>query len=115
MKTVVVIPTYNERDNIGRLLPELMTLGVSDMEVLVVDSNSPDGTADVVKEFSEHNPRVHLLKEAKKSGLGGAYILGMRYAMDKLRADIVCEMDADLQHDPADLANLILASRAEQM
>lgn len=78
------------------------------MHILVVDGNSPDGTADLVKPFTEKYENVHLLRK-EKGGLGGDYIAGMKYAMHKLGADFVGEMDADLQHDPADVARLVEA------
>ncbi len=113
MKAVIVIPTYNERENIVRLLPVLdsiLTKNYSgDFEILVVDGNSPDGTAAAVKALSESLPSVHLLVEPEKRGLGVAYMSGFKYAMTELGADIVVEMDADFQHDPKDVPRLLQA------
>jgi dolichol-phosphate mannosyltransferase len=111
MRIVLIIPTYNERENIGRLIDELQ--GVfrplpHEMQILVVDDRSPDGTANVVREHQSRSPNVHLL-EGTKQGLGAAYIRGMRYALDELKADAVFEMDADFSHDPADVPRLIAA------
>ncbi len=97
-KCFVVIPTYNEVDNVRALLPRLLALPHA-IEVLVVDDNSPDGTADAVEEFRASVPRVHLLKRKAKLGLGSAYIAGFRYALEQ-GADIIFEMDADFSHDP---------------
>jgi dolichol-phosphate mannosyltransferase len=111
MRVVVIIPTYNERDNIGRLIEALQTVFESlphDMHILVVDDNSPDGTIEVVREQQHRAPNVHALQGAKQ-GLGAAYIRGMRQAIDTLHADVVFEMDADFSHNPADVPRLLAA------
>ncbi|MFC1722348.1 glycosyltransferase [Patescibacteria group bacterium] len=111
MKIVVVIPTYNEAENIAKLIPaiddQFKKYSQHEFIVLVVDGNSPDGTGVVVEDFYEKYPYVQLLLEEKKAGLGAAYMYGFKFAMDKLEADIVIEMDADFQHDPKDLPKLI--------
>ena len=108
---VVVLPTYNERDNISRLLCAILEqkyrLTNIDLHILVVDDSSPDGTAEIVKNFQESNINVHLLSDLKKEGLGAAYIRGFTYAIETLNADIVVEMDADFSHNPCDLPRLI--------
>jgi dolichol-phosphate mannosyltransferase len=109
MRVVLIIPTFNERGNIGRLIDELQAIFPSlphDMQILVVDDNSPDGTADIVRERQSLSANVHLL-EGKKQGLGAAYIRGMRYALGHLRADAVFEMDADFSHKPSDVPRLL--------
>lgn len=109
MKTVVIIPTYNERENIGPLINSLQQEFKKvphDMNILVVDDNSPDGTADIVKEESKKYKNVYLIT-GEKQGLGSAYIRGMRYAIDVLNADVVMEMDADFSHKPEDVPRLI--------
>jgi dolichol-phosphate mannosyltransferase len=109
MRIVLIIPTFNERDNIGRLIDELHEVFRSlrhDMQILVVDDNSPDGTIDVVRERQSRSANVHAL-EGPKHGLGAAYIRGMRHALDALNADAVFEMDADFSHKPADVPRLI--------
>ena len=111
MKVVVVIPTYNERDNLGPLLEALQEqfTGMShDMHVLVVDDHSPDGTAQVAEEAQRSWGNVHLLT-GKKRGLGVAYARGIRHALDGLAADAVVQMDADFSHDPADVPRLVAA------
>lgn len=104
MKYVVVLPTYNEKENLKRLLPKL--LAHKHLHVLVVDDNSPDATAEVAKK--SRSPRVHLLSGEKK-GLGVAYSRGIQYALNELEADVVIEMDADHSHDPQDLPRLLEA------
>lgn len=119
---VIVIPTYNEAGNISKMLNYLHQKTfpsvknkidglVADwqIEVLVVDDNSPDGTGKIVENLSEKYPEVHLLAREKKTGLGSAYADGFRYAMDKLRADFVFEMDADFQHPPETLPSMLKA------
>lgn len=105
MRTVVVvIPTYNERENIGLLIEKIEYQRDKipqefSLSILVVDDSSPDGTAQVVQEYAQKYKNIYLLK-GKKSGLGVAYIRGFKYAMHDLNADVVFEMDADLSHDP---------------
>lgn len=103
-KIIVVMPTFNEKENIGGVIDELAgkefpKITKADMHLLVVDANSPDGTSDVVKEKMKKFDRVHLLSK-EKGGLGADYVAGFKYAVDKLGADAVMEMDADGQHPP---------------
>lgn len=104
MNVVIVVPTYNERENLSQLLPQL--LAYKQVQVLVVDDNSPDGTAEVVRK--SRSKRVHLL-QGEKQGLGVAYRRGMQYALAELDAEVVVEMDADLSHDPTDLKRMFAA------
>lgn len=103
-KAIVVIPTYNEKDNIAKTIESLVRVFVGvrgwRMKVLVVDDSSPDGTADVVKSLQKKYSFIELLINKKKSGLGGAYLSGMNQAFNELGADVVFEFDADLSHDP---------------
>ena len=103
-KAIVIIPTYNEKDNIAKTIESLVRVfvGIKNwrMKVLVVDDNSPDGTAEVVKNLQKKYSFIELLVNKKKSGLGGAYLSGMNEAFNKLGADLVFEFDADLSHDP---------------
>jgi len=99
VEALVVIPTYNERENIEHLAAELLTLPL-DLHVLVVDDNSPDGTGRFVEEWSKREPRVHVLHRPGKLGLGGAYILGFKWALANTDAKYLFEMDADFSHDP---------------
>ncbi|MDI6903473.1 MAG: polyprenol monophosphomannose synthase [Methanocellales archaeon] len=104
MKACIILPTYNEKENIGDLLNALLKefghIKDFDMCVLVVDDNSPDGTSEIVKEYTKKHSNIFLLKRDKKEGLGAAYVAGFEYAIDKLGADIVFEMDADSSHAP---------------
>lgn len=109
MKIVIIVPTYNERENIGVLLDALSAEFLTiqhEMHILVVDDGSPDGTAKAVLAYMENNPKLHLITGTKK-GLGNAYIRGMRHAIDSLNADAVFEMDADLSHKPEDVRRLV--------
>jgi dolichol-phosphate mannosyltransferase len=111
MKIVVVIPTYNESENIGRMIEaldvEFSKFSKHDLSLLVVDDTSPDGTADIVKDMMKKYPWVHLLLRKEKNGLGAAYVDGFKYAMKSMDADVIVEMDADFQHNPQELINLI--------
>jgi len=109
MRVVIIIPTFNERGNIGRLIDELQAVFVSlphDTQILIVDDNSPDGTIEVVNAYRGRYGNVHAL-QGEKQGLGAAYVRGMRYALSVLRADAVFEMDADLSHKPTDIPRLL--------
>ncbi|MCL5411584.1 MAG: glycosyltransferase family 2 protein [Patescibacteria group bacterium] len=109
VKIVVINPTYNEKENIAHLIPVLEEEFKNikhDMHILVVDDNSPDGTAEIVKDLAKKYENVHLIT-GEKQGLGAAYIRGMTYAMDKLGADAVMEMDADFSHKPEDAKRLV--------
>ena len=102
---LVIIPTYKERGNIGRIIDAVQSQEI-DFDVLVVDDNSPDGTADLVREKQGEYPgRIHLLERAKKNGLGTAYIAGFEYGLAR-DYRFIFEMDADFSHPPADLIRL---------
>ena len=113
MKIVIILPTYNERVNIEKMIPLLAEeilpkVKNHTLQILVVDDNSPDGTGELVKTFMEKWKHIELLT-GKKHGLGAAYVRGMRYAMNEMHADAVMEFDADFQHDPHDIPRLIQA------
>ncbi len=104
-RSLVIIPTYNEKENIQLLLEAILSLPVA-FEVLIVDDNSPDGTADIVRGLQSTYPdQIHLLERPGKQGLGTAYIAGFRYAIQK-GYDYIFEMDADFSHNPEDLVRL---------
>jgi len=105
MKIMVVVPTYNERDNIEALIPRALEQ-VDGTEILVVDDGSPDGTGDYVDSVAETDPRVHALHRPSKMGLGSAYVQGFRYALDA-GADLIVQMDADFSHDPDVIPELV--------
>lgn len=100
MKTLIIIPTYNERENIKDLLREVFNIN-EDIDILVVDDNSPDGTAELVKELKEqkYKTRLHLLVREGKLGLASAYITGFKWAL-KHNYQYIFEMDADFSHNP---------------
>jgi dolichol-phosphate mannosyltransferase len=107
MKTLVVIPTYNERENITALVPEIRR-ATPDVEILVVDDNSPDGTQDVVRELQKSDARLHLLARPGKQGLGKAYLAGFAWGLERDYEGLV-EMDADFSHRPEDLVRILAA------
>ena len=103
--TLVVIPTYNERTNIEEAIAKLLAAS-ADVDVLVVDDSSPDGTGSIVEQIASANERVHQLVRPHKMGLGTAYITGFRWGLERGYEALV-EMDADLSHDPADVPRLL--------
>lgn len=102
---LVCIPTYNEKDNISWIINRLFSANPN-VEALVIDDNSPDGTAEIVRELQNTNPRLHLLVNLNKSGLGGAYRNGFRWGIEH-GFDFLIEMDADGSHQPEQLHKLI--------
>jgi len=118
MKAIIIIPTYNELENIGNLINAVFS-EQPDIHVLVVDDNSPDGTSALVEKMMESDNRIHILKRAGKMGLGTAYCDGFSYAIDN-GYEFVFEMDADFSHNPEDIprflkeienADLVIGSR----
>ena len=104
-RALVIIPTYNETENVKSIIPAILTVNAG-VEVLVVDDNSPDGTAEVVKQMMESDSRVHLIKRNEKMGLGTAYVAGFKYAIEHC-FDFVFEMDADSSHDAQEIPNFL--------
>ena len=120
-RVLVIVPTYNERENIERLVDRVLAQD-GRIEILVVDDGSPDGTGNLVDQITALNSRVHVLHREKKLGLGTAYIAGFRWALER-QYDFIMEMDADFSHDPIHLpqflaaaadADLVLGSRYQQ-
>lgn len=110
---LVVVPTYNEAANISAVVDRVFEAG-EEFAVLVVDDNSPDGTAGIVRKLAEkHGDRVHLLVRSEKQGLGTAYVAGFRYALEH-DFEYVCEMDADRSHDPMDLPRLLAPVQSDE-
>ena len=107
MRVLVIIPTYNERDNLRAIVEAVRGL---EYDVLVVDDGSPDGTGEIADEIAESDAHVHVLHRSEKLGLGPAYAEGFAVGLD-LGAEILCEMDADFSHDPRDLPRLVEAVR----
>lgn len=102
----IILPTYNERENLEAMIPALFALPVENLRVLVVDDSSPDGTGDFVRLLQKNEPRLFLLSRPKKEGLGRAYVAGFLRAME-LGADALVQMDADFSHNPADVVRLL--------
>lgn len=120
MKTVVVIPTYNEAGNLAELLSQIQALGISGLTVLIVDDNSSDGTGQIADHWAEKHPGwLHVIHREGKLGLASAYVNGFQQALD-MGAEAVIQMDADLSHDPRAIpvfleaierADLVIGSR----
>ena len=117
-RALIIVPTFNERENIARLIASVLGQDQR-LEVLVVDDGSPDGTASIVEGLMQTSERVHLISRPRKMGLGTAYVAGFRWALERAY-DFVFEMDADFSHDPGHLpeflrevetADLVLGSR----
>ncbi len=112
-KSLVIIPTYNELENLPKLITAVLSQDES-IHILIVDDGSPDGTGKFVKEEMNKNDRIHLLEREKKMGLGTAYIAGFRYALQN-NYDFVFEMDADFSHDPNELKNFLIAIKENDL
>ncbi|MBN9691955.1 MAG: polyprenol monophosphomannose synthase [Verrucomicrobia bacterium] len=110
--TLIIIPTYNERENLPELIRRLMAQPVV-LDVLVVDDNSPDGTGVVADELAAANPHVHVLHRQQKNGLGRAYLAGFDWALSR-GYEFILEMDADFSHNPADVPRLVEAARQHE-
>lgn len=108
MRTLIIIPTYNERENIEPIVRQVLEID-SSIEVLVVDDNSPDGTGEIVDQMIESESRIHVLHRSGKQGLGRAYIAGFKKAIE-MGVDRVIQMDADFSHNPAYLPEMLKAS-----
>lgn len=106
-KSLVIVPTYNELENIPRIIPAVLSQDAN-IHLLIVDDGSPDGTGAFVKEEMKKNDRIHLLEREKKMGLGTAYLAGFKYALQN-NYDFIFEMDADFSHDPNELKNFLIA------
>ncbi|HEX9974920.1 MAG TPA: glycosyltransferase, partial [bacterium] len=108
MKAIIVIPTYNEAQNIEQIIDRILFQGIRGLEILVVDDNSPDGTGRIVEKIAQDEPNIHLMKRPGKAGLGTAYVAGFKYALER-DYDYVFEMDADFSHDPEEIPNFLEA------
>ena len=108
-KTLVVLPTYNEAENLPPMVAALFDLGIAGLELLVVDDNSPDGTGQIAEELAQAHPgRLHVLHRPDKQGLGTAYVAGFQQALAN-GADYVIEIDADFSHPPATIPQMLAA------
>lgn len=106
MKDIILLPTYNERENIGVIIPEILAL-IPDIAILVVDDNSPDGTAHSVRALMDRYPQVSLLQRQNKTGLGDAYIEAMQRVIQNPEIRFIITMDADGSHEPRYVQNFL--------
>ncbi|MFH1564692.1 MAG: polyprenol monophosphomannose synthase [bacterium] len=103
----IIIPTYNEKENIENLINKIFGFNIANLNILIVDDNSPDGTGKIVRGLVEkYKNHLRLIQRSKKMGIGNAYICGFKYAIEK-NADLIFEMDADFSHDPKYIPNFI--------
>jgi dolichol-phosphate mannosyltransferase len=112
-KALVIVPTYNEKENIERIVPEILDKDPS-IDILIVDDNSPDGTGKIADKLSSENKRILVLHREKKSGLGTAYLAGFKHALKK-GYDYIFEMDADFSHDPSYLPRFLEAMKESDL
>ena len=105
MKILIIIPTYNELENLPRLLTEVLSKD-NNIDMLFIDDNSPDGTADFIENEQKNNNRIHLIKRQSKQGLGTAYIVGFKFALQR-DYEVIFEMDADFSHDPNEIPRFL--------
>jgi dolichol-phosphate mannosyltransferase len=106
MKVLVIIPTYNERENLEELLQQIFAQPIPDLHVMIIDDNSSDGTGALAEELRTRNPRIEVMHRPGKLGLGSAYVAGFRHALEH-GYDVVFEMDADFSHNPDSLPEFI--------
>ncbi|OIQ19621.1 MAG: dolichyl-phosphate beta-D-mannosyltransferase [Bacteriovorax sp. MedPE-SWde] len=112
-KTLIIIPTFNEIENIENMINSVFGL-YPDVSVLVIEDGSPDGTADVVKKYQEKHSNLHMIQRSGKLGLGTAYITGFKWALEK-DFEHVFEMDCDFSHDPTQIPNLLEAAQTHDL
>ena len=112
-QTLIIVPTVNERENLPRLIERLLALPAK-VDVLVVDGNSSDGTGKIADDLAAQHPEIHVLHEAKKNGLGRAYLSGFKWALEK-NYEFVFEMDCDFSHDPAEVVNFLKAAETNDL
>ena len=113
MKILAISPTYNEKKNISELINRISQLPL-EVDLLIVDDNSPDGTADIVKDIMIQNKNTHILKREKKLGLGTAYCEGFQWALDR-GYDLIVQIDADLSHNPDDILRMVEMSKSSDL
>jgi dolichol-phosphate mannosyltransferase len=109
MPNIVIIPTYNEKENIEAIVRAISSLNIA-FDILIIDDNSSDGTAGIVKSLQPSFPNLHLMERPSKMGLGTAYIAGFKWSLEK-DYNFICEMDADFSHAPGDLERLLKACK----
>lgn len=107
-KRIVIIPTYNEKENAEKIANAVLDLN-ENFDILFVDDGSPDGTGEIIKKMQKEHSQIHLIERKGKLGLGTAYIAGFRFCLEN-GYDFICEMDADFSHNPKDLPRLVQAT-----
>ncbi|HBQ21495.1 MAG: dolichyl-phosphate beta-D-mannosyltransferase [Deltaproteobacteria bacterium GWA2_38_16] len=112
-KSVIIIPTYNEKDNVPQLTSQIFHF-IPQTDILFIDDNSPDGTRQKIKELQKNNPHLYLLERPQKMGLGSAYITGFKWALEH-HYDFIFEMDADLSHQPKYLPKFLEAAKTHDL
>ncbi|MDB6037125.1 MAG: polyprenol monophosphomannose synthase, partial [Verrucomicrobiales bacterium] len=112
-RTIVIVPTYNERENLPNVVERLTTLPVP-VDILVVDDNSPDGTGQVADDYAAKFDSVHVLHRTEKNGLGRAYCAGFAWALER-GYEFIFEMDGDLSHNPADIPAFLTAAKSADL
>jgi dolichol-phosphate mannosyltransferase len=105
-RILVIIPTYNEKYNIAKVLNIVLGFNLPHLDILIVDDNSPDGTAAVIRSFMQQTEHIYMIEREGKMGLGTAYVAGFRFALEH-KYDYIFEMDADLSHDPKEIMNFL--------
>ena len=113
MKILAISPTYNEKKNIAELISRIALIPV-EMDLLIIDDNSPDGTADIVKSYMAKNTHIFILEREKKLGLGTAYCEGFKWALEK-GYDLIVQIDADLSHNPDDIPRMVEMSKSADL
>ncbi len=108
-EALIIVPTYNERENLPRMAQRILSLP-DNVDLLVVDDNSPDGTGRIADELAAKHPEIHALHRSEKNGLGRAYIAGFKWALER-GYEYIFEMDCDLSHDPAEIPNFLTAAK----
>lgn len=114
MEALIIVPTYNEKENIAELIRSVLSMDEG-LEMLIVDDNSPDGTGEIVDGIEARESRVHVLHRQGKMGLGSAYITGFKWALENTDAKYVFEMDADFSHDPIALPDFLEAMQTNDL
>lgn len=120
MRPVIILPTYNERENLAGIVQDIFSVGIRDLRIIIVDDNSPDGTGQIANELAANNSNIEVIHRSKKEGLGRAYVTGFKKALAEADNQYIFEMDADFSHQPKYLpdflekageADLVLGSR----
>jgi dolichol-phosphate mannosyltransferase len=114
LKALIVVPTYNEKENIEKIIDAVLALG-EEYEILIVDDNSPDGTGDIVDGLAASERRIHVIHREGKLGLGSAYIAGFKWALANTDTRFVFEMDADFSHDPNAIPEFLAAAEGRDL